>query len=71
MGIDLAIIATLISPIITVACLAVGLVLKYMIPGKKINRFIPLIVLVLGIIFNVWYLGAFTFEVCVAGGISG
>lgn len=71
MGVDLAIITTLISPMITIACLAIGFVIKYMIPGKTIDRFIPLIVLALGIIFNVWYVGAFTFEVCVAGAISG
>ena len=71
MGIDLTIVTTLISPIITIACLAIGFVLKMVVPGEKINHFIPLIVLVLGIAFNVWYLGAFTFEVCVAGAISG
>ena len=71
MGIDLAIITTLISPIITIACLAVGFVLKMIIPNDTFKRFLPLIVLILGVVFNVWYLGAFTFEICVAGAISG
>lgn len=71
MGVDIAIITTLISPIITIACLAIGFVLKELIPGKIINRFIPLIVLILGIVFNIWAVGAVTFEVCVAGAISG
>ena len=42
----------LISPIIMIACLMVGYVLKNVCPNDKINRFIPLIVAVLGIIFN-------------------
>lgn len=50
--IDLTIITSLISPIIVIACLCIGFVVKYAIPNAKVNHFIPLIVMVLGIIFN-------------------
>lgn len=50
--IDLTIITTLISPIIVIACLCVGFVIKYTTPNKKVNHFIPLIVMVLGIVLN-------------------
>ena len=50
--VDLTIIATMISPIIVIACLCVGFVLKYAIPNDKVNHFIPLIVMVLGIVLN-------------------
>ena len=57
MGIDLAIIGTLISPIIVIACLAIGFVItktvKSLGKGEIITYFIPLIMLVLGVIFNV------------------
>jgi hypothetical protein len=51
--IDLTLMSTLISPIIVLACLAIGYVIKNLIPNEDVNRFIPLIMLVLGIIFNV------------------
>ena len=69
--IDLTIITTMISPIIVVACLCVGFVLKYAIPNKKVNHFIPLIVMVLGIILNFWATGIIALETAVAGAVSG
>ena len=50
--VDLAIVATFISPIIVIACLAIGFAVKHAIPNEKINRFIPLIVMILGIVLN-------------------
>lgn len=35
-------------------CLCVGYVIKNAIPGQKINRFIPLIMAVLGSFCNLW-----------------
>ena len=69
--IDLTIITSMISPIIVVACLCIGFVIKHAIPNEKVNHFIPLIVMVLGIIFNFWFVGAFILEVAVAGAVSG
>lgn len=35
-------------------CLCVGYVLKNLVPGEKVNKFIPTIMAVLGIIVNLW-----------------
>lgn len=53
-------------------CLCVGYILKNLIATEKINRFIPLIVGVIGVVINVWYKGfAFTPEILLGGFISG
>ena len=61
----------LISPIILVACLMIGYILKNLCPSDKVNRFIPLIVGILGIIFNSWALQSFDFNIAMAGMASG
>lgn len=53
-------------------CLCVGFVLKHFIPTDKINKFIPLIMAVLGVVLNVWYNDfVFSPEVLLAGLVSG
>ncbi len=53
-------------------CLCIGYIIKHAIPTDKINRFIPLIMGVLGIILNVWFAGwIFTPEVILGGLASG
>ncbi len=69
--IDMAFVIEYISPIILVACLCIGFVIKHAIPNDTINKFIPLINLVLGVGFNVWATGVFDFQTCVIGGVSG
>lgn len=53
-------------------CLCVGYVLKNIITTNKINKFIPLIMAVLGVVLNVW-LNSFTFtpEILLGGLASG
>lgn len=53
-------------------CLCVGYVLKNVITTDKINKFIPLIMAVLGVALNVW-LNSFTFtpEILLGGLASG
>lgn len=46
---DLSTISTLVMPTILVLCLCVGYVIKNLIPNDNINRFIPLILAVVGI----------------------
>ena len=41
--------------IVLIICLCVGFIIKNVIPTDKINRFIPLIVAVLGVFLNIWY----------------
>jgi len=53
-------------------CLCVGYVLKHIVPSDKVNRFIPLIMLMLGTIINVWLNDfAFTPEILLGGMASG
>lgn len=60
-----------VSPIILIACLTLGYVIKHAFNNKKVNAFIPLICAGVGIIANVWYLNSFTLETVVAGAVSG
>ena len=53
-------------------CMCVGFVLKNLIPSDKINKFIPLIMALLGVIINVWVNDfAFTPEILLGGLASG
>lgn len=53
-------------------CLCVGFVIKHLIPGEAVNRFIPLIMAVLGVILNVWLSGwAFSPSILLGGLASG
>lgn len=53
-------------------CLCVGYVLKNFVPTEKVNKFIPLIMAVLGIVINVWMNAfAFTPEILLGGMFSG
>ena len=58
--------------IVVGVCLCVGFVLKHLIPSEKINKYIPLIMAVLGVIINVWYSGfEFSPEILLGGLVSG
>ena len=53
-------------------CLCVGYVLKHLVPSDMVNRFIPLIMAVLGVAVNVWLNAwAFTPEILLGGMASG
>ena len=60
-----------ISPIIVIACLVVGYVIKNAIPNETVNRYIPLIVFVLGMALNAWACMGVTLEILVTGAVSG
>lgn len=53
-------------------CLCVGYVIKHLIPTEKVNKYIPLIMAVLGVLLNMW-LNAFSFtpEILLGGMVSG
>ena len=58
--------------IVTAICLRVGYVIKLIIPNGGVNRYIPLIMAVLGVILNVWMNGfAFTPKILLGGLVSG
>lgn len=53
-------------------CLCVGYIIKNLVPTEKINRFIPLIVGVLGVVINVWHNGfSLTPDILLGGFVSG
>lgn len=72
---DLSTISTYLVPSVVILCLLVGYIIKNLIPNDSINRFIPLIVGVLGIaatIFTAIATGVpITVDVVVSGLSSG
>lgn len=58
--------------IVLAVCLCVGYILKNLITTKKINRFIPLIMAVTGVVVNLWVNGfKLTPEILLGGMVSG
>ena len=60
-----------LMPMVVGTCLCVGYAIKHFIPTDKVNKFIPLIMAVLGVGLNVWINGAFTPEILLGGLASG
>lgn len=59
-------------PVVVGICLCVGYVVKHLVPNEKINRFIPLIVTLLGCFVNVWLSGfSVTPQILLGGMVSG
>lgn len=67
---DISFVTEFISPIALLVCLVVGFILKSF-GNAKVNRFIPVIVAVLGLLICAWDAMAFTPSICAAGLISG
>ena len=59
-------------PVIVGICLCIGFILKNLVATDKINKFIPLIVAVIGVIVNAW-LNTWTItpEILLSGMFSG
>ena len=51
---DLNFLNNFVVPIIVGICLCVGYILKNIVSTDKVNKFIPLIMGVLGVILNCW-----------------
>lgn len=58
-------------PLIVGICLCIGYILKNIISDAHINKFIPLIMAVLGVILNIWINLDFTPEILLGGLFSG
>ena len=52
-------------------CLCVGFIIKNIIRSEKVNRFIPLIMGLLGVAVNAWINLSFTPEIVLGGLVSG
>ena len=57
--------------IIVGICMCIGYVIKNLIPTDAINKYIPLIMAVLGVGLNVWLNFAFSPEILLGGLASG
>lgn len=68
---DLGFLTEYILPIILGICLCVGYILKNVVPNENVNRFIPLIMGILGVVLNVWINMSFTAEILLGGLFSG
>ena len=61
-----------IVPVTLIVCLCVGYIVKHFVPTDKVNKFIPLIMAVLGVVLNMWLNGfAITPEILLGGLASG
>lgn len=58
-------------PLIVGICLCVGYIIKNLVPSDGINRFIPLIMGIIGVLLNYWVNQQFTAEVLLGGLFSG
>lgn len=58
-------------PVIVGICLCVGYILKNVVETDKINRFIPLIMGLLGLLINIWINCAINPNVILGGLFSG
>ena len=68
---DLTFLTNYAVPIIVGICLCVGYVLKNIVTTEVVNKYIPLIMAVIGVALNVWINMAFTPEILLAGMFSG
>ena len=68
---DLSYLTEYAVPIIVGICLCVGYIVKNIIPSEEINKYIPLIMGILGVAHNVWVNMDFTAEILLAGLFSG
>ena len=68
---DLSFLSNYAIPVIVGICLCVGYVIKNLITTDVINKYIPLIMAVLGIVLNIWLNMAFTPEILLGGMVSG
>lgn len=68
---DLTFLTEFAVPIIVGVCLCVGYVIKNVITTDTINKYIPLIMAVLGVVLNIWMNMSFTPEILLGGMFSG
>ena len=68
---DLSFLTGYAVPMIFGICLCVGYILKHLVTEEKVNRFIPLIMGVVGVVINIWINGMFTPQVLLGGLFSG
>ena len=68
---DLTFLNEFAVPVVVAICLCIGYIIKHLIPSEKINKYIPLMVGILGVCLNVWINWAFTPQILLGGLFSG
>jgi hypothetical protein len=68
---DISFVTEYAVPIIVGICLCIGYVIKNIITSEKVNKYIPLIMAVLGVVLNIWLNMGFTPAILLGGLISG
>lgn len=68
---DITFLAEYTSPIIVGICLCVGYIIKNYISDEKINKYIPLIMGIMGVVLNVWTQKGVSPEIILGGLFSG
>ena len=68
---DISVLLQYANIIVVGICLCVGYILKNLIQTEKINKYIPLIMGVLGVVLTVWISHGFSPEILLTGLISG
>ena len=68
---DITFLTEFAVPIIVGICLCIGYIIKNMIPSDGINKYIPLIMGALGVVFNVWINLRITPQILLGGLFSG
>ena len=58
-------------PLIVGICLCIGYILKHLVTSEKVNKYIPLIMGVIGVLLNVWMNMALTPQILLGGLFSG
>ena len=52
---DISFISEYLVLVVLAICLCLGYIIKHIVPGDKVNKFIPLIMGVLGVVLNAWF----------------
>lgn len=68
---DVTFLTNFAVPIIVGICLCIGYVLKNLVTTDTINKYIPLIMAVIGVVLNAWMNMSFTPEILLGGLVSG
>ena len=68
---DISFLTKYAVPIIVGICLCIGYVIKNIVTSEKVNKYIPLIMAILGVGLNIWINMDFTPEILLGGLISG
>lgn len=68
---DISFVTEYAVPIIVGICLCIGYVIKNIVTSEKVNKYIPLIMAVLGVVLNIWINMNFTPAILLGGLISG